>query len=101
MPYQTIYEKLNAVQGEMRPWVFQLVSSQIQKALHYDDRVALRAFESLFNPAILYFLSDIQQFERVESLLVDSAHKEEYLNAIHDAFVSVHGEQWNQEEQQA
>jgi hypothetical protein len=97
MPYQTTYEKLNAVQAEMRPWVFQLVSAQIQKALHYEDRVALHAFESLCNPAILYFLSDVQQFERVESLLADSAHKEEYLNAIHDAFVSVHGEQWNQE----
>lgn len=91
MPEQTPYEKLNAVQAEMRPWVFQLVHSQLQKALHYDDPTALRAFDTLCNPTILFFLSDVQQFNLVESLLSESEHKEEYLQAIHHAFVAVHG----------
>jgi len=88
----SIYTSLESVKSGMRPWVYNLVSSRIQKALHDNDQVAINAFLYVCNSAVLFFMSDVQQFEKVQELLQTSEHRDEHLSAIHNAFVEVHGD---------
>ncbi len=87
-----IHASLDSVKSDMRPWVYNLVSSRIQKALHDGDQAALDAFHYLCNPAVLFFMSDVQQFAKVQELLQSSEHREEHLTAIHNAFNDVYGD---------
>ena len=87
----SIYEQLQSIQSDMRPWVFDLVSAQLQRALHDGDEVAVRAYRWLLNPEVLFVLSDVQQFRVVSRLLAASPHAAEHVSAIGEAFAAVHG----------
>ena len=89
---RAINNSLESFKSEMRPWVYTLISSRIQKALHVGDQVAINAFLYMCNSSVLFFLSDGQQFAKVQELLQTSEYRDEHLCAIHNAFAEVHGE---------
>lgn len=84
--------KLESVKSEMRPWVYQLVKTCLTKAIVDEDEEAISAFLSICNKNVLWFKSDVEQFDMVRSLLEHSEHREYYVDAIHNKFTEIHGD---------
>ena len=87
-----VLSQLENVKDDMRPWVYQLVKACLTKAIEENDDQAISAFLHVCNKNVLWFKSDIEQFDILRSLLEHSEHREYYVNAIHNAFTSVYGD---------
>lgn len=84
--------QLQNFKDDMRPWVYQLVNACLSKASDDNDDQAISAFLSICDKNVLWFKSDVEQFDMVRSLLEHSEHREYYIDVIHRTFTEIHGD---------
>jgi hypothetical protein len=89
---QSFLSVVNSVQADMRPWIYQLVRSQMEKAIQQDDNIAIEAFLPICTVNAQWTMSPLEQFTLVKDKLQSSQHKDEHFSAIHNAFQTIYGD---------